>query len=165
MARCLIIGCGCRGSELARGLRAAGHAVRGTTRDPARLAALAADGVDAVLADPDRVATLAPTLDHVAVVYILLGSVTGSDEAISALHTTRLDMLLSKMLDSTVRGIVFEATGTVPATVLESAVGRLSAFAQDSHVPYALLACHPSDHDGWLAEALGALEGVLAPAA
>ena len=35
MARVLIVGCGCRGRALARDLRAAGHAVRGTTRDPA----------------------------------------------------------------------------------------------------------------------------------
>ena len=36
VARVLIVGCGCRGQALARELRAAGHAVRGTTRDPAR---------------------------------------------------------------------------------------------------------------------------------
>jgi Trk K+ transport system NAD-binding subunit len=40
LARCLIIGCGCRGRMLARELVKDGHAVRGTTRDRARLAAI-----------------------------------------------------------------------------------------------------------------------------
>ena len=35
MARVLIVGCGGRGRALARELVAAGHTVRGTTRDPA----------------------------------------------------------------------------------------------------------------------------------
>ena len=37
MARVLIVGCGGRGQALARELVAAGHAVRGMTRDPARV--------------------------------------------------------------------------------------------------------------------------------
>ena len=35
MARVLIVPCGCRGRALAARLAAAGHVVRGTTRDPA----------------------------------------------------------------------------------------------------------------------------------
>ncbi len=54
MARVLIVGCGCRGRELAGALLAAGHQVRGTSRDPAALRALAAAGVEGVVADPDR---------------------------------------------------------------------------------------------------------------
>jgi 3-hydroxyisobutyrate dehydrogenase-like beta-hydroxyacid dehydrogenase len=46
VARILIVGCGCRGQGLARDLRAAGHAVRGTTRDPGKLAAIAATGAE-----------------------------------------------------------------------------------------------------------------------
>ena len=46
MARVLIVGCGCRGRALAADLRGAGHAVRGTTRDPGRTAAIAAAGAE-----------------------------------------------------------------------------------------------------------------------
>src|SRR5947209_7529065 len=88
VARCLIIGCGCRGTELALGLRAAGHSIRATTRDAERAQVLAAHGFDGIVADPDRVATLAAALDHVAVAYILLGSASGSAEAVAALHGT-----------------------------------------------------------------------------
>jgi 3-hydroxyisobutyrate dehydrogenase-like beta-hydroxyacid dehydrogenase len=46
LARVLIVGCGCRGQALARELRAAGHAVRGTTRDAGKVAAIAAAGAE-----------------------------------------------------------------------------------------------------------------------
>jgi Trk K+ transport system NAD-binding subunit len=65
MARCLIIGCGCRGQSLARELVARGHAVRATTRDPGRVDAVAATGAEPIVGDPDRVGTLAPALEHV----------------------------------------------------------------------------------------------------
>ncbi len=161
MARCLIIGCGCRGIELARGLRADGHAVRGSTRDPERLALLEAEGIEPVLGDPDRIATLAPALDHVAVAYILLGSAGGTAEALRALHSTRLDMLLSKILDSTVRGIVYEAAGSVPSDVLAAGAMRVRAFAEDSRVPYVLLESDPGALESWVSQARSAVATVL----
>lgn len=164
MARCLIIACGCRGTELARGLRARGHAVRTTTRSPERAAALGSEGFEAVLGDPDRVATLAPALDHVVVAYILLGCATGEPEAVRSLHTTRLDMLLSKMLDSTVRGIVYESAGRAPDAILSGGAARVSAFAQDSRIPHVLLSAPPDPWTAWRDEALAALDRVLSPA-
>ena len=111
MARCLIIGCGCRGQALSRELVARGNAVRATTRDPAHVGAIEAAGAEAVVGDPDRVATIAPAFEHVGAAVILLGSAVGTPEALAALHGSRLDMLLLRMLDSTVRGIVYEAVG------------------------------------------------------
>jgi hypothetical protein len=129
------------------------------------VASLEAEGIEAVLGDPDRVATLAPALDHVAVAYILLGSATGTPAALAALHSTRLDMLLSKILDSTVRGIVYEAAGSVDADVLRGGAARVRAFAQDSRVPYVLLGCDPRGHEVWVTEARAAAGEVLAGAA
>lgn len=162
IARCLIVACGCRGLELARGLKAQGHGVRGTTRDPQRLAVLEAAGVEPVLADPDRVATLAPALDHVVVAYLLLGSAVGEPAALEGLHGPRLEMLLSKVIDSTVRGIVYEAAGSVPAAVLEAGAQRVRAFAADAHVPHVLLERDPADHAAWGRAALEAAGRVLA---
>jgi uncharacterized protein YbjT (DUF2867 family) len=139
MARCLIIGCGCRGQALARELVARGHVVRATTRDPRRVDAVAATGAEPIVGDPDRVGTLAPAFEHVAAACILLGSATGSPDALAALHGTRLEMLLSRMLDSTVRGIVYEASGTVDAEILAAGAQRVRAFCEDSLIPYALL--------------------------
>ena len=103
MARVLIVGCGCRGRALARELVAAGHAVRGTTRDPANAEAIAAAGAEPYVGDPDRIATLMEALPGVAVVCWLLAPV-----AAPALHGPRLRMLLEKLVDTPVRGVVYE---------------------------------------------------------
>jgi uncharacterized protein YbjT (DUF2867 family) len=122
VARILIVGCGCRGQELARALAADGHAVRGTTRDPARLEAIAAAGAEPVLADPDRVGTLVPALDAVAVVVWLLGRATGTPEQLTALHGDRLRAFFEKVVDTMVRGVVLE-----PAEEGSTAIAREAA--------------------------------------
>jgi uncharacterized protein YbjT (DUF2867 family) len=104
VARVLIVGCGCRGQELARDLVAAGHAVRGTTRDPARTDAIAAAGAEPYVGDPDRIGTLMEALRGVTIVCWLLGTVPDSD-----LHGPRLRMLFEKLVDTPVRGVVYEA--------------------------------------------------------
>ncbi len=161
MARCLIIGCGCRGLALARELRGRGHAVRGTTRDAERAAELEAAGVQAFVGDPDRVATLARALEHVGVACLLLGSAVGSREEIAALHGTRLEMLLERMLDTTVRGVVYERAGTVDRDLLAAGAQRLVRACERSLIPFVLLDTEPGDHEAWLSAAVAAVEQVL----
>jgi uncharacterized protein YbjT (DUF2867 family) len=161
VARCLIIACGCRGAALARELRTSGHAVRGTTRDAARLPELEAGGIEPHLGDPDRVATLAPALEHVTVACILLGSARGSDEELAALHGSRLEMLLTRMLDTTVRGIVYEAAGSVDPTVLALGARIVRDACEASLIPYVLLVADPSEHDRWLAAATAGVQTLL----
>ena len=84
MARVLIVGCGCRGQALARDLRAAGHAVRGTTRDPARAPAIAAAGAEPYVGDPDRIATLMDALSGVTILCWLMGSASGDNARATA---------------------------------------------------------------------------------
>ena len=103
MARVLIVPCGCRGRELAAALVGAGHAVRGTTRDPARADAIAAAAAEVYVGDPDRIGTLMDALAGVTVVCWLLGNVPDPD-----LHGGRLRMLLEKLVDTPVRGVVYE---------------------------------------------------------
>jgi nucleoside-diphosphate-sugar epimerase len=161
LARCLIIGCGCRGLSLAVRLGADGHTVRGTTRDRTRAQAIEAAGVDPYIGDPDRVATLAPALDHVTVACILLGSAAGSPERLAALHGTRLDMLISRMLDTTVRGIVYEGSGTVDGDVLREGARHVLAACEASMIPCALIEADPADHRRWLSDAQAAVNGLL----
>jgi len=163
MARCLIVGCGCRGQALTRELRARGHAVRGTTRTGAGRAAIEAAGGEAFVGDPDRVGTLVPALAHVGVACLLLGSASGSDEQLTALHSTRLDMLLERMLDTTARAVVYEAAGTVDPGVLAVGVGRVRHWCERSLIPYVLLEHDPADHAGWTAAAVATVEqGLMA---
>ena len=119
MARVLIVGCGCRGSALARRLAADGYAVRGTTRDPARTAAIEAAGAEAVVADPDRLATLVPRLAGVSAICWLLGSAEGAPE----LHGARLRTLLERLVDTPVRGVVYGLLGTAIVQGILTAFG------------------------------------------
>ncbi len=144
MARVLIIGCGCRGRELGRALLADGHAVRGTTRSVSRQAELEADGIEPWVGDPDRVATVAFALERVAVVVVLLGSADGSAEALAALHGSRLEMLLTRVLDSPVRGFVYEAAGTVDAAVLAGGAAIVRSVCERSRIPFAVIDGDPS---------------------
>jgi len=164
LARCLIIGCGCRGRSLARELVARGHAVRGTTRMATKLAAIEAAGAEAVLGDPDVVGTLARSFEHVSVACVLLGSATGSEPQLSALHGTRLDMLLTRMVDTTLRGVVYEAAGSVDAGVLALGAALVQERCEDARIPYELLRVDPADHRAWTAAALAAVDSALAGA-
>jgi uncharacterized protein YbjT (DUF2867 family) len=107
LARVLIVPCGCRGQALARELVAAGHTVRGTTRDAARTAAIAKAGAEPYVGDPDRIGTLMGALTGVTIVCWLMGGLP-----VPELHQGRLRMLFEKLVDTPVRGVVYE--GALP---------------------------------------------------
>jgi len=159
VARVLIVGCGCRGRELAAELVARGHAVRGTTRDPAAMALIQAAGAEPAQADPDRLATLVPALDHVAVVVFLLGSATGTTDSVQALHEMRLEALMRAVLDTTVRGLVYEAAGTLPVSLLDAGAELVARECERSRIPFAVPRVEPGS--GWLAELVDAVDRVL----
>jgi nucleoside-diphosphate-sugar epimerase len=161
LARCLIIGCGCRGLSLARLLIEQGHAVRGTTRAPQRLAKIEADGAEPFLGDPDRVATIAPAFEHVSVACLLLGSATGTRDRLESLHGARLEMMLTRMLDTTIRGIVYESAGKVEPGVLSRGAGIVTARCSDSRIPHVLLDADPARPAAWLRAATDAVGAVL----
>ena len=116
MARVLIVGCGCRGQALARDLVAAGHAVRGTTRSQDRTATIAEAGAEPYVGDPDRIGTLMGALAGVTIVCWLLGGVPEPD-----LHGGRLRMLFEKLVDTPVRGVVYERAYGGEAIALDAA--------------------------------------------
>jgi hypothetical protein len=119
VARVLIVGCGCRGQELARALVAAGHAVRGTTRSPARTDAIAAAGAEPYVGDPDRIGTLMDALHAVTILVWLFGDVPDAD-----LHGGRLRMLFEKLVDTPVRGVVYESATAGGEAIARDAAER-----------------------------------------
>ena len=88
MARILVVGAAGRAAELA----ASGHVVE------------EADGVE-----PDRLATLTPRLEGVTVVCWLFG-----DTDHEPLHGDRLAALVEYLVDTPVRGFVYERSGRHP---------------------------------------------------
>jgi hypothetical protein len=157
-----MVGGGCRGLDLARGLVADGHAVRAVTRAEARRGELEAAGCECWIGDPDRIGTLRYALDNVTLVLWLLGTAGGPPEAVAALHGPRLRMMLEKTTDTTVRGVVYEAAGTVPADVLAGGAAEAEHARRTNEIPYALLDADPADRAAWLAAARGAIDGLLA---
>lgn len=161
MARVLIVGCGCRGQELTRALRERGHAVRGTTRDEAGRAAIEAAGAEVWIGDPDRIASISYALDGVTILCWLMGSARGTDEQLAALHGSRLKMLLERTIDTTVRGLMYEAAGSVDPALLAQGAETVAAACGYSEIPYALLRTDPEDHREWVRGALGCIDELL----
>ena len=159
MARVLIVGCGGRGQTLARELVAAGHAVRGTTRDPARLEAIAAVGAEGYVGDPDRIATLMEALAGVTVVVWLLGSASGNGA--SELHAGRLRMLCEKLVDTPVRGLVYEGAGSLGEEVLAGGAEVVRRAAVTWNIPVEVLTTDPSEPERWTSDAAGAVARLL----
>jgi uncharacterized protein YbjT (DUF2867 family) len=157
VARVLIVGCGCRGQRLASALIAEGHAVRGTTRREARVADISAAGAEGVIADPDRLATLMPHLAGVSVACWLMG--TAESDAAAALHGPRLASLVEKLVDTHVRGLVYEAAAD--AALLAEGAATVRRAAQTWRMPVEVVGQDPGEHEEWLAAMTAAVGRVL----
>jgi uncharacterized protein YbjT (DUF2867 family) len=110
VARALIVGCGCRGRELGGRLLAGGWAVRGTSRRSEGLAAIEAAGIEPALADPDRPGTILELVNDVTVLVLLLGGAGGSAAELETIHGPRLERLMEHLVETPVRGVVYEGT-------------------------------------------------------
>jgi len=159
--RVLMVGGGCRGLELARSLVADGHAVRAVTRREARRTELEGAGCECWIGDPDRVGTLRYALDNVTLVLWLLATARGTPEAVGALHGSRLRMMLEKVTDTTVRGVLYEAAGAVPADVLAGGVAEMERARSRNEIPFALLEADPSDRAAWVPAARAAIQTLV----
>jgi uncharacterized protein YbjT (DUF2867 family) len=158
VARVLIVGCGCRGRALAGALAGSGHAVRGTTRERAKVAAIEASGAEGVVADPDRLGTLMPALAGVSAICWLMGSAGDGPD----LHGDRLRTLMERLVDTHVRGLVYEGAGTVDGRWLEQGaeiVGRASATWR---IRVEVVRADPSRRDAWLQAMTQAVGRILA---
>src|SRR4051794_27172234 len=160
MARLLVVGGGCRALELARGLREEGHAIRAVTRSEERRAAIESSGAECVIADPDVVGSLRYALDNVTLVLWLLGTATGPN--VADLHGSRLAMMLERTIDTTARGVVYEAAGSVEAGVLAAGRALVERVCEYNAIPLRVLEADPADVDAWVAAARRAIGELLA---
>lgn len=161
MARVLLIGCGCRGATLAERLSANGHAVRGTTRRADWAEELDSRGIEAAVADPARLATVTPLFEGVSAMCWLMGSVSGEPEDVGALHGDRLRSLLDALVDTHVRGFVYESAGVVDPEVLAEGERIARRAEQDHRIRMATIDERPDDRNAWLAAAGRAVDHVL----
>jgi uncharacterized protein YbjT (DUF2867 family) len=157
VARALIVGCGCRGRGLGRRLLDEGWAVRGTSRGEAGLAKIEAAGIEPALADPDRPGTVLDLVGDVAVVAWLFGSAAGEAGQLEAIHGSRLERILERLVDTPVRGFVYEAAGSVPTPFLERGEAAVARAGETWRIPVARLDAGPADSDAWAEAAFAAV--------
>jgi NAD(P)-dependent dehydrogenase (short-subunit alcohol dehydrogenase family) len=146
VARLLVLGGSShRALDLARAYGADGHAVRCVTRSEEHRGPIEAAGAECWIGDPNVVGTLRYALDNVTLLVHLLGASDDPD-----LHGSRLHMLLERTIDTTVRGVVYEAGR-----------GRevLEAMTSYNEIP-ARVVRHGAAT--WDADVRGAIDGLLA---
>ena len=131
--------------------------MRGTTRSTDGVAAIEAAGVEGVVADPDRLGTIMGQLAGVTVVCWLMGSATGAPD----LHGPRLETLLERLVDTPVRGIVYEAAGSVEPALLTGGAAAVRAAAERWRMPAEVVEADPAAHEAWLAAMRAAVERLL----
>ncbi len=159
--RVLMVGGGCRGLALSRELVAEGHAVRGVTRRREGVPAIEAAGGEAWVGDPGVVGTLRYALDNVTLLLWLLGTAIGPPDEIAALHGSRLRMMLERTVDTTVRGVVYEAAGTVAREALDAGVAEVREARERNEIPFRVLRTDPADREAWRTAAQAAIDALV----
>lgn len=159
--RVLLVGGGCRGLILARGLVADGHAVRAVTRSEDHRALIESAGAECWIGDPDVVGTLRYALENVTILVWALGTAAGSADEIAALHGSRLEMMLSKSIDTTVRGVVYEAAGSAGEEAFAAGVAELRRTCERNEIPFAIVDEPQAQQEAWARASRGAIDRLL----
>jgi uncharacterized protein YbjT (DUF2867 family) len=152
MARALIVGCGCSGRALGTELRDEGWEVRGTSRNEEGLVAIEEAGIEPARADPERPGTILDLVGDVTVVLWLLGSAKGSGEDLAAIHGPRLEGLLERLVDTPVRGFLYEGAGTVEAKLLGEGAEIVKRAGQTWRIPVAVTETSREHGPAWVEE-------------
>ena len=134
--------------------------MRGTSRDPAQLARIDAAGLEGALADPDRPGTILDLVGDVAVLVWLLGCAAGEPEQVTAIHGPRLERLLEKLVDTPVRGVAYEGSGSVPAGALRSGRAAVERAGERWRIPVGMLE-DDRNAEGWAGQAAEATIALL----
>jgi len=163
VARILIVAGGCRGRALAASLVSDGHAVRVSTRAESGRAAIEETGAECWIGNPDRLASMRGVLDSVTVACWLLGSAAGEREVLEELHSDRLRFFLTGLIDTTVRGFVYESSG--PAGDLLAGGEQIAReITSRNSIPAAFVDADPAEGAEWHRAARAAVDSFLAPA-
>jgi uncharacterized protein YbjT (DUF2867 family) len=152
VARALIVGCGCSGRALGAELLDEGWAVRGTSREAEGLELIEAAGIEPARADPEKPATILDLVDDVAIVIWLLGEANGAAEDVAAIHGPRLEGLLERLVETPVRGFVYEGVGTVDAELLAGGAKLVRNAESTWRIPAAITETPRSEGPSWVEE-------------
>jgi hypothetical protein len=102
-----------------------------------------------------------PHVANTSAIVWLLGSASGDD--VEALHLTRLQTVLERLVDTPVRGMVYEGAGTLPRTLLREGAAAVRKAALTWQMPNAIVERDPRrGYPSWRDAMLAAVETVLA---
>jgi hypothetical protein len=162
VARVLIVEGASRGLRLAEDLLGQGHAVRLVTSAAARGKEIEALGGECFTGTPNRLASMRGALEHVTIACWLLADASGGEELTQALNGSRLERFLCDAVDSTLRGFVYEAGGSIlPAGVLAEGKRIALETAARNSIPLAILTSDPRELDEWRLQAVEAVGSLL----
>lgn len=113
-------------------------------------------GLEAVVADPDRPGTILDHVADVALVFWLLGSASGAPEVVRALHGERLERVLRMLVDTPVRGFVYEVPGSAADGERGAEIVREAAGLW--RIPAEMVDGRPEDWEAWIEAMLAATE-------
>jgi uncharacterized protein YbjT (DUF2867 family) len=162
MARALIVGCGCSGRALGSELRDEGWEVRGTSRGEEGLVAIEEADIEPARADPERPGTILDLVGDVTIVLWLLGSAQGPSADLETIHGPRLEGLLERLVDTPVRGFVYEGVGTVDAKLLAGGAELVRNAAETWRIPVAVTETSREHGPAWVEELETKVIGLLA---
>jgi uncharacterized protein YbjT (DUF2867 family) len=162
VARILIVGGGCRGRRLASELAGEGHALRVTSRRGAARASIEAAGAECWIGDPARLDTLRGALENVTLALWLLATASGSEHELRELHGPRLEAFVRQLIDTTVRGFVYESASDSERAGLSAAGERsVRSLAERNAIPYAMIGSAPDGGERWMAQMRAAVVALL----
>jgi uncharacterized protein YbjT (DUF2867 family) len=154
VARALIVGCGCLGTELARKLAADGWAVRGSSRTGEGAARIESAGIHGVVADPDRVGTVLDHVGDVTVVAWALGGASGSSAR--DVNGARLERMLERLVDTPVRGFVLDSPPDAPAARM-----HVEAASSTWRIPARVVDVSRADNGRWVRAMVKAVNSLV----
>ncbi len=85
-------------------------------------------------------------------------------EALAAIHGPRLERLLERLVDTPVRGVVYEAAGSVGTDLLEGGAELVRAAARTWRIPAEIVVADPNDPAEWSKQMANAALELVSPA-
>jgi uncharacterized protein YbjT (DUF2867 family) len=140
---------------------AVGWHVRGTSRGEEGLASIQAAGIEPALADPIRPGTVLELVEDVSVIYWLLGLAEAEPEVLAAIHGSLLQRTLERLVETPVRGFVYESPEDADLEVLERGEAIVRGAGIRWRIPVAVVAADPGAPRKWAREMVGAALSLL----
>ena len=162
MARFLLVGSQQHVLLLGEELAEQGHAVRAITSGTNLAAEFESAAIELVNADRALLGTVLPHLDGVAIVCWLSEADPDAEQTPAAAerHVERITGLMEKIVDTGVRGFVYEAR---PGT--ETAVSAIEHASTTWMIPVATFSADQDNPVAWLQAAHAAIDNALQPRA